>query len=400
MSVDVKVYAVASKLHGAEYYEQLLKKYEEGFRELGVNVDGLLTSVEEARSTEASELKVLVFLTGGTSRIAYEAGLRTRGPVLLLAHGEHNSLPSALSCRARLSRANAKVKLLYGEPGSVEPVAPYLRAWKAWSSVRTARVALLMAEEKTPEARWFEECTGAKVVPVPPSRVLEEYRATSPEEARRLAAERLGLTQPDEGLVNALRVYIAFKKLVEEVGANAITLDCFGFLVEQKVTPCVALALLNDDGIPAACEEDYHSLAAMIIAKELSGKPGWMANPSAVDGYSLVLAHCTIAFTLTRKWFLTSHFESGYPYAVAGELPTDTFTMFRLGYGYDAVWYDKGKAVASGMISKDRCRTQVHIVLKKGVQRFLEEALGNHHVLVQGDYTKELEALQWILGKG
>ena len=44
-------------------------------------------------------------------------------------------------------------------------------------------------------------------------------------------------------------------------------------------------------------------------------------------------------------------------------------------------------------LTKDNlCRTQIEITLDNNMDYFLNYPLGNHHVIVYGDYKKELEA--------
>ncbi len=37
------------------------------------------------------------------------------------------------------------------------------------------------------------------------------------------------------------------------------------------------------------------------------------------------------------------------------------------------------------------CRTQVKIKLQKDVNYFLQSPLGNHHILIKGDYTEVIQ---------
>ena len=48
-------------------------------------------------------------------------------------------------------------------------------------------------------------------------------------------------------------------------------------------TGCLALALLNDEGIPAGCEGDLQSIFTLLIAKTLTGQAGFMANPAFIN---------------------------------------------------------------------------------------------------------------------
>ena len=62
--------------------------------------------------------------------------------------------------------------------------------------------------------------------------------------------------------------------------------------------------MLNDEGILAGCEGDLQSIFTLLAAKALTGKVGFMANPSMINTRTneLILAHCTIGLKQTEKY--------------------------------------------------------------------------------------------------
>ena len=54
----------------------------------------------------------------------------------------------------------------------------------------------------------------------------------------------------------ALRIYSALKALVVKYKLDGLTVRCFDLLSTIHSTSCIALALLNNEGIIAACEGD------------------------------------------------------------------------------------------------------------------------------------------------
>ncbi|MEM4030050.1 MAG: hypothetical protein QXT28_12840, partial [Thermofilaceae archaeon] len=105
---------LASTLHGEEYYSKLLAALRAAFGS-AVEEVGVVTSVEEARragSSAAGGLPILLFLTGGTSKLAQEfVSAGGFAAVAMLAHGEHNSLASAISARYKLEARGVRVWL-------------------------------------------------------------------------------------------------------------------------------------------------------------------------------------------------------------------------------------------------------------------------------------------------
>ena len=106
-----------------------------------------------------------------------------------------------------------------------------------------------------------------------------------------------------EDLLKAMRLYQAVKIICEKKKLDAVTLSCFSLIEKLGTTGCLALALLNDEGIPAGCEGDLQSIFTLLIAKTLTGQAGFMANPAFIndDQNEIVMAHCTIA----TKWWIS-----------------------------------------------------------------------------------------------
>ena len=86
-----------------------------------------------------------------------------------------------------------------------------------------------------------------------------------------------------EDMIKAMRLYRAIRKIVDEDRLSALTLSCFRLIEQTGTTGCLALSLLNDEGIIAGCEGDLQSVFTMLAAKVLTGKPAFMANPSMIN---------------------------------------------------------------------------------------------------------------------
>ena len=93
---------------------------------------------------------------------------------------------------------------------------------------------------------------------------------------------RTGRKSPED-MIKAMRLYRAIKRIVEEERLSAITLSCFRLIDQTGTTGCLALALLNDEGIIAGCEGDLQSVFTMLAVKVLTGKNSFMANPSMIN---------------------------------------------------------------------------------------------------------------------
>lgn len=75
----------------------------------------------------------------------------------------------------------------------------------------------------------------------------------------------------DKGLENVASLKVAMKRLVEKYGCNAVAIQCWNALQDEiGIMPCAANALLNEDGIPVACETDIHGAISQLMTEAAS----------------------------------------------------------------------------------------------------------------------------------
>ncbi|RLE75119.1 MAG: hypothetical protein DRJ56_06260 [Thermoprotei archaeon] len=399
---------LASPVHRREYYEESLRALSQELKSLGFEVTGIVDSLGKAREVGAQhreDVVLLVFLTGGTSRLARAViGSHRLHGVLGLCQGLHNSLPSAISAMARARVAGRDVVLYYCDEfrrPCTEELERLGRVASAISALWGMRVGVI-SDAEVGEARDFEERFGAKVERVGQDALRAYVEKAPPElvsEGRERLERALSLKETEVGkLARVLRVYAGIKKLAEDRGYTAVTVDCFPFIRRTGVTPCLALALLNSEGVVAACEADLTGTVLMLLARALTGRSGWMANPSAIRGNKLVLAHCTAALDLIEKGSVVTHFETGSPYSAAASFPGGTYTIASLSYDFRGLAISSGRLEESGMLSAGRCRTQAVFRLEEGAAEVLEKAPANHHIVMRGNVLRELGEIARVFG--
>ncbi len=409
----VLVVPLASRLHGTEYVGSLLEKLKRvlpsGFtlHEVVSSRSGL-----EKLDPKGYDALVAVVATGGVSGLLRELVRVARGsgvPVLIVAHPHHNSLPSALSATAKLRSEGIRVPL--AKTGArLRGVSRWLRVAGAVAQLRRARVLHVGGGRE--DAEEYRRRIGGEVVYVDGRVLADKASGIGPDEVReelRRVSLQLDLGgSRAEDVAECLKVYVALRRLVREHGCQMVSIDCFPYLEETGYTPCLALALLPGDGVPAACEADYRSLLLLGLSQLLAGEPGWMANLCDYKRggefepyYLLALAHCTVPLRLVSYAGLLPHFETGLPYAVAGRLDTSRdYTLAAVSPGYKWAVVASARVTRSGMITCGACRTQaiVKIPACPYARRLLSRAAGNHHVLVPGDHVEEMAVALEMLG--
>ena len=218
------------------------------------------------------------------------------------------------------------------------------------------------------------------------------------EVAQAMVKRAKGVVEPsDADMLEAAKAYIAIKRICQEERLDAMTIRCFDIVKTCGTTSCLALALLNDEGIVAGCEGDMQTLMSMYLAKRICGETAFMANPSQLTDKTSMLAHCTIPLTMCDETIVRSHFESGIGVAIQGQLPLTDYTLFKWGGPkMDRYFVTEAKAIEAPY-SNHFCRTQ--ITLNVNLKSYLlQHSIGNHHVIIRGRHANEIR--QFMLANG
>lgn len=187
-------------------------------------------------------------------------------------------------------------------------------------------------------------------------------------------------------LLNSLKLYLAISQICHEENCTCLTIRCFDIVKQLNATSCLALALLNDEGIDASCEGDLQSLLTMIMARRIAWQPAFMANPSGMskENGTTTFAHCTIPMSMCKKYGFRSHFESGLGIAIAGELPVNQkYTIFKWGGRRLERFFVEEVDAVEKQYSEHLCRTQITFKFYKP-EYMLNCPIGNHHIIIKG----------------
>ena len=237
---------------------------------------------------------------------------------------------------------------------------------------------------------------GIETIDIDLQRLIEGIKTVPQAEAEKVARAMVkrskAVREPScADIVEAAKAYLTIKRICQEERLDAMTIRCFDIVKACSTTSCLALALLNDEGIVAGCEGDMQTLLTMLLAKRLCGEVAFMANPSQLTDGSAMLAHCTIPLAMCDETIVRSHFESGIGVAVQGLLPLTDYTLFKWGgTQLDRYFVTEAKAVETPY-SEHFCRTQ--ITLKVNLKPYLlQHSIGNHHVIIRGRHADEIKA--------
>ena len=408
--MDIALYTLTSPLHDQEAVNAASASFiAEIESELGQAFE---FKGEDLSDYGTHDLDLIFVRTGGTESLFEQYFPKMKGKVLLLTSGKSNSLAASMEILSYLGQKGRRGEILHGSASYIaERISLLAKVAAARKSLQGMRLGVigkpsdwLISSEADPIA--VMEKLGVELVNIDIEEltqlVKEEMQVPAvevDEEIRdRLEAAAPAVRNYSEG---ALAIYRALKRLVCKYNLYGLTLRCFDLLSSVKNTGCLALAVLNSEGIPAGCEGDVPALLSMTVGQALTGICGFQANPSRVDPDKgeMLFAHCTVPFNMLRGYSFNTHFESGIGVAVHGELPEGPATLFKLS-GDLKRYFCCPVELVENQYGASLCRTQV-LLKSKGSEEerrrlctdyFLTAPIGNHHIIFTGDHAALFEA--------
>jgi len=362
-----------------------------------------LIDYTEIHKLTNNDFSIVFIATGGVEKlVAQEFELLPR-PTVLLADGMQNSLAAALEISSWLRSKGFKSEILHGEtPSIVQRLNILYNNFKAQRTLTGTRIGVIGISSSwliasnvdylLSKRRWKVE-----YVDIPLERIYEKFDLITEEEVGQacadFAAKALACREATPAdLIKAMRLYRAVKIVCEEEKLDALTLSCFKLIERTGTTGCLALSLLNDEGIVAGCEGDLQSIFTLLAIKALTGKVGFMANPSMVNtrNNEIVLAHCTIGTSLTEQYIIRNHFETESGIGIQGIMPTGDVTIVKCGGECLDEYYLSSGRLTENTNYINLCRTQIRIKMNANADYFLRNPLGNHHIVVQGNHEEAI----------
>ncbi len=397
--MKIGIISLVSEVHSADFIEKttgpILNKLKTYF------------DIKEIKETEIPHVDVpVVFVkTGGTENkfIQMAELFRKAGkPVTLLSCDCNNSLPASLEILSWSNLNGFKNSAIIHGPVETMKVELNKRIndIKLIEELKKTKIGVIgkpsdwliasqVDYEKVKE-RW-----GVSIIDIKIEELLEDIRNISQESIDALLSE---YSNPSlfkgikaEDIEKALRIYLGLKKMISTHQLTAFTLRCFDLLEPLASTGCLALALLNDEGIPAGCEGDIPSLFTMLINNLITGTASFMSNPSKIQDGIITFAHCTVPLSIVDSFTYQTHFETGIGVGIAGTFNEGWVTMSKIGgSALDNYYVDEGLSKQKPFMG-NLCRTQITIKPNKDMGYFLNNPLGNHHIITRGKYMDRIK---------
>ena len=367
---------------------------------------------EEMDNRWADGATMVLVGSGGVEEMVKANIDRLPSYVVLIADGLKNSLAASLEILSWMRQNNRHGRVLHGPVDYImQGIDDYAQAQEALEKLNGMRVGVigkpsgwLIASNVDFDA--MRERWGIEMVNVPLNEVVKGYEAVTDDEVQDITDEFLsravGIKEPSrDEVVKAMRLYLSVKRTVDEYCLDAFTLNCFDLIPTTRTTGCLALALLNQEGIPAGCEGDEQTLLTMLAVQAATGEMTFMANPSKIldnAAHEMVFAHCTIAPAMTDRYIVRDHYESLSGVAVEGIFDPMDMTIVKCGGKNMERYFISQARLLECTTNPNMCRTQLRLRLDEPLDYFLERSIGNHHVIVRGNHVERLVTVLRMLG--
>lgn len=352
--------------------------------------------VVDPKEVAAEEHPLFFIGTGGAEENFQSVFRNFPEPYMLLTTDAYNSLAAAMEIMGYLDMEGKKGEILHGD---LEQIAKRIevtqRVFKVKNELKTKRLGAvgkpsgLISSEA--DGKKLKEACGMQIVDIDLNELIKEFQSCEIVE-NKYTKEIREKGYDKQEIDKALKVYAALKNLIVKYQLDAVTIKCFDLLEPLDTTGCLALAILNTEGIPAACEGDTKSLISMTILNMLTDEPVFMANPSFMDTKKneMIIAHCTLPLHMPKTYELTTHFESGIGVAIAGNVEPGPITIFKCNDDLSQFYVEEAELLEC-LHREDLCRTQMHIHFKENVNYFLKHPISNHHLICCGSWKEVVE---------
>lgn len=405
---------VVDKQHSRDRISELLNELNREMGEAATILEELYVSSSsdyQILFNEKNSIDVVLLYVFGVTPI--EELLRWQGPIIAFSGLYTPAMALYAVGEERHLRSNLFVALDYKD------ILQVLRVLKVKQSLAHTRV-VLFGSPPTWHLRWYgfpdleviRRKTGIEFIPVELRELIEKVQTIDADEAASLAdrwrSEALQVIEPTaEHLQQSAAAYLAMQQILMQKDAHAMAINCLEITQSRKfsdqiINPCMGMSFLRDQGIPSGCEMDIAGLMSMIVLSSLSRKPSFLGNIVHADPESNVikLSHCILP---TR---MSGFGEDALPYTLRDyhgakgvtaftEIPPGVeVTLMRAQRNLEKVVALTGKVMSCQ--DTTFCRNTVTLQIQN-TRAFIQQAEGNHHALVFGEYLDDLKALSQML---
>jgi hypothetical protein len=275
----------------------------------------------------------------------------------------------------------------------VPPISDVLK------QIRESRILVVGHGKPGTEADYF----GAKVIYIGFDEFDGLCKAVDPDAADAKAeqwmksAEKIVEAQPD-AIRNSARVAIASRELLDKYKADTVTMNCLGGFRSGKLMayPCLGFTELLDEGRHGVCEAQVPDSFAMIISRALTGRSGFVSDPTLdTSTRNIIYAHCMAPTKMLGTdrpaspfRIRTLHNRDPRGACVQSFMPSGYMTTSFRVVGKTLLVH---QAKSAGNYDSERgCRSQLVGAIKGDIEKLMRHWHAWHRVTVYGDIKEPL----------
>ncbi len=358
----------------------------------------LVSGSKEAKSS------VIYVETGGTEAQFLELFPKLDDTVILLSSGKNNSLAACFEIKTYCNTHKLPAIIVTGKENyCAKVIAKFAHIAQARKNFENVNLGVIGKPSdwliaSIPDYEDIKKLFNINMVDISMDELFEEI---DKKEYKYIPhKDSLMKKFKDYGVLEmSFCIYGALKRIIDKHQLSGLTIRCFDLLGKYKNTACLALGLLNEEGITAACEGDISTLLTMHLVRSITDTSSFQANPSCLDqlNKTMIFAHCTLPLNMVSKYELDTHFESNLGVAIKGEMPVGEITVCKLYINED---HNLENSIAVNATIKESnslpfyCRTQVTVQMDEyNMMNYLKEDFGNHIVISYGNIVDDFYAM-------
>jgi len=333
------------------------------------------------------------------------------------------SLTGAGVVHGSLDELGIKHKFIYGSPENpevIDEIAKYSKAAMVVRHLSKSRFGMFGGRTggmytAAADMTQVKHVFGVEYDQVDQHRLIIEAQNVSDGKAEEVLGRiksEFGRIEPHHDvMIRSVKLYLALKKIISEDGYDFVGIKCMPEVADDYASCCLAVSLINDDGIVTSCECDVNAALTMQILKLLTGGPVLFADVNHIDMERgvLRLVNCGSMPTGLAKSRKDVDLGMQYEYLSKAGGATTVFccksgrvTLARLARikGQYVMQIAAGEAIEYPKEKFKEARGKwphSFVKLDGDLHKFLQNCRSNHHHMVYGDIKEELLAVCDIL---
>jgi len=316
-----------------------------------------------------------------------------------------------------LDEMGLKHRFFYGSPLSeslIEEIGAFISASAAVRELSGQRLCVVggrvMGMYTTmADIIQLKEVFGVELEHMDAVRLYLEGENAPDEEVDKVASwirETFGsVSVPDAVLRKSIRLYLALKGALQEESYTLVAVKCQDEMINNYASSCLAISLLNDEGLTVSCESDIYAAVTMHILRTLSDGVSLFGDVNHLDTEKALLrvVNCGSMPTLMAARRKDVDIGLQYEYMGKAQGATTVMSVKESPVTVARLSRVKGRFVllaaegATQAVDKKRFKESrenwphAFIELRGDMEKLIQNLRSNHIHLCFGNHLKELE---------